>query len=81
MLIDIIYNKLIFTHMRIMFVSNEDKIQNIVCLWTGIFWVSNYDSMCIEWKGRAFNRTTEEGIFVGGEVGFIVGACIKHKQQ
>ena len=49
------------------------------------FWVSSYDSECIEWKGRAFNLTTEKGIFVGGEVGFavafFVGACMKHMQQ
>ena len=50
-----------------------------------IFLVRYYDSMCMEWKGREFNLTTEEGIFVGGEVGFAVGvfegAFMKHKQQ
>ena len=65
MLSDIIYNKLIFPHMR-MFVSNEDKILKH-CF--GIF------------LARAFNLTTEEGIFVGEEVGFFVGVCMKHEQQ
>ena len=58
-----------------------DIIYSMINLYLHIC-VCNYDSMCIEWKGRAFNLTTEEGIFVGEEVGFAVGffegAWMKH---
>jgi hypothetical protein len=49
--------------------------KNIVCLRPGIFGAS---ILC---EGCVFNLTTEEEIFVGGEVGFFEGACMKHKQQ